>query len=141
MAARVSIELTAPEGRALGFNTPGVVTVTNPHSPTGTFDTVIALNTSITSPPNSPSGNYGLQSVATHELDEALGIGGTGSVLNGSGNTTGPVPVGVLDLFRYSAPGVRSFLNHSDAQPYFSIDGGNTVVSYFNQVPGADFAD
>lgn len=74
-----------------------------------------------------------------HEIDESLGIGGTGSTLTGSGGLTGPV--GDLDLFRYSAPGVRSYSNNAANQPYLSFDGGNTVVSYFNQVAGADFAD
>ena len=48
-----------------------------------------------------------------------------------------------LDLFRYSAPGVRSYSNTQSTSPlaYFSFDGGNTVVSYFNQTSGADFAD
>ena len=128
------IEITSAEGRNLGFNTPGVVN----GSRLGNY-----LNTSITFPPNSPSGsNYGLQSVATHEIDEALGIGGTGStILDGTGSLTGPV--GDLDLYRYSAPGVRSYSNTQSTNPlaYFSINGGATVLSYFNQTTGADFAD
>jgi hypothetical protein len=121
-----SMTISGPLGRALGFNTsPGA----------GQFDTVISLNTSITSPPNGLPGNYGLQAVATHELDEALGAGGLGSFLGTS------FPVGPLDLFRYSAPGVRSFTTNAGATAYFSIDGGNTVLSYFNQVAGADYGD
>jgi hypothetical protein len=128
-----SIEITSAEGRNLGFSTPGVVS--------GTFDSEITLNTSITSPPNSLSSNYGLQSVATHEIDEALGIGGTGSTLDGTGSLTGAV--GDLDLYRYSVPGVRSYSNTQSTSPlaYFSINGGATVLSYFNQTTGADFAD
>jgi hypothetical protein len=124
------VELTTAEFRNLGF-------VANP--PGGQPDSTISLNTSITSPPNSLSGNYGLESVAAHETDEALGIGGTGSTLSGTGTLTGAV--GDLDLYRYDAAGVRSYSNADPLQPYFSIDGGNTVVSYFNQVAGADFAD
>lgn len=126
------VTVTSTEGRNLGFSTAGGVL--------GTYDSEILLNTSITSPPASPSGsNYSLESVAMHEIDESLGIGGTGSTLTGSGGLTGPV--GDLDLFRYSAPGVRSYSNNAANQPYLSFDGGNTVVSYFNQVAGADFAD
>jgi hypothetical protein len=130
------VDITSAEGRNLGFSTPGVVSATG-----GTFDTVIALNTSITSPPNGLPGFYGLEAVALHEIDESLGIGGTGSTLTGSGTLTGPV--GDLDLFRYSASGVRSYSNTQTTSlfSYFSVDGGVTVQSYFNQTSAADFAD
>jgi hypothetical protein len=131
-----NVDITSAEGRNLGFNTPGAVTV----GP-GTYDSEVSLNTSITSPPNALAGNYGLEAVATHEIDEVLGIGGTGSTLTGSGSLTGAV--GDLDLYRYSAPGVRSYSNTQTTAPlaYFSINGGTTVLSYFNQTAGADFAD
>jgi hypothetical protein len=131
------IVITSAEGRNLGFNTPGAVTVGSVTD----FDSEISLNVSITSPPNSLAGFYSLESVAMHEIDESLGIGGTGSTLDGTGSLTGPV--GDLDLFRYSAPGVRSYVNTNSTNPlsYFSIDGGNTVLSYFSQTTGADFAD
>lgn len=128
--------ITSAEGRNLGFSTPGVVTVG-----TGIYDSEISLNTSITSPPNGLPGFYGLQAVANHEIDEALGIGGTGSTIGGTGFfATG---VGDLDLYRYTAPGVRSFSTTQTTSPYsyFSIDGGNTVLSYFNQTSGADYGD
>jgi hypothetical protein len=132
-----AVQITSAEGRNLGFNTPGGVTVG-----TATYDSEISLNTGITFPPGPNNGsNYGLQAVANHEIDEALGIGGTGSTLNGTGSLTGPV--GDLDLYRYSAPGVRSYTNTNSTSPlaYFSIDGGNTVLSYFSQTTGADFGD
>lgn len=131
------VEITSAEGRNLGFDTPGVVSVGG-----GTYDSEISLNTGITSPPGTLDGStYSLESVAMHEIDEALGIGGTGSTLDGTGSLTGPV--GDLDLFRYSAPGVRSYSNTNTTSPYayFSIDGGNTVLSYFSQTTGTDFAD
>ncbi len=125
------MEIGAPQGRMLGFNTPGVVA-----GPGGAiFDTIIGLNTSITFPPNGQSGNYGLQAVANHELDEALGIGGLGSFLGSGFNGVGP-----LDLYRYSANGVRSY-STTAASAYFSIDGGATVKSFFNQTAGADYGD
>ncbi|APW63317.1 NF038122 family metalloprotease [Paludisphaera borealis] len=126
-----SMEISAPQGRMLGFDTPGVVT-----GPGGTYDTIIGLNTSITSPPQGLAGYYGLQAVANHELDEALGIGGLGSFLG-----TSLSGVGSLDLYRYSAPGVRSFTTDQNANSYFSLDGGKTVLSYFNQIAGADYGD
>jgi hypothetical protein len=131
------VDITSAEGRNLGFNTPGTVA-----APGGAYDTVISLNTSLTYPPGPNNGsNYGLEAVANHEIDESLGIGGTGSTLTGSGALNGAV--GDLDLFRYSAPGVRSYSNTQTTSPYsyFSIDGGKTVLTYFNQTSGSDFAD
>jgi len=125
------VDIPSAEGTNLGFNTPGTIA-----APGGAYDTEISLNTSLTYPPGPNNGsNYGLEAVANLEMDESLGIGGTGSTLTGA--------VGDLDLFRYSAPGVRSYSNTQTTSPYsyFSIDGGNTVLSYFNQTSGADFAD
>jgi hypothetical protein len=125
------VELTTAEARNLGFGGAPQISGTG-----GPFDAVVELNTSITSPPNGLSGFYSLESAAMHELDETLGIGGDGSTLANSGGA-----IGDLDLYRYSAPGVRSYTTSASAVSYFSIDGGNTVLSYFNQVAGADYAD
>jgi len=100
----------------------------------------ITLNTSImnlsrTGPQN--SNDYDIESVAAHEIDEVLGIGGPGSTI---GESTSDL--GVLDLFRYSSPGVRSYTTSTSATPYFSINNGTTDLVHFNQVGGgSDYSD
>lgn len=144
------IDVTSVEARNLGINDPAAVTVNG-----GTYDSEIFVNTSLTYPPNPNNGStYGLQAVANHEIDEALGIGGAGSTIGGTGFFANP---GDLDLFRYtcSDPDVattltcptgdvsRSYSPIQTTNPYsyFSVDGGNTVLSFFNQTSGADYGD
>lgn len=125
------VQVTTAEARNLGFNA----------SPSG-YDGTISLNTSITTPGSPDSSlQYDLQAVATHEIDEVLGIGGDGSTIGE--NLFGNNAVGDLDLYRYSAPGTYSYSTTQTTSPYsyFSIDGGNTVLSYFNQTTGADYGD
>ena len=89
-------------------------------------------------------GNFDEESVILHEVDEVLGIGGTGSELawDGAGSVPAlPSELGPLDLFRYSTNGVRSFAYGTDIAAYFSIDGGTTKLVSFNQNPGGDFGD
>jgi hypothetical protein len=136
--------ITTAEGRNLGFNTPGGIlpnsNINDATCCTGTYDSEIGLALGITYPPQPNNGStYGLQAVANHEIDEALGIGGTGSILSQTSPLNGPV--GDLDLYRYNAPGSRSYSNNDPLQPYFSINGGATVLSYFNQNNGGDYAD
>jgi hypothetical protein len=125
------LQLTDAEARNLGISA---------SPPSGHPDSTITLNTSLTTP-GSPGSSlqYDLQSVATHEIDEVLGIGGTGSTLDGavfSGT------VGDLDLYRWSGAGQRSFTTSSTATSYFSIDGGVTPLTGFNQAGGgSDFSD
>ena len=127
-----NINSVGPLFRALGG-------AANP--PGGQPDTTISLNTSIMNLSRSGAQNssfYDLQAVAMHEIDEALGIGGTGSSL--AGGTTGPV--GPLDLFRYNAPGGRSYSQGTTIAPYFSVNGGNTALVHFNQTGGgSDYSD
>jgi hypothetical protein len=95
-----------------------------------------------------------------HELNEMLGGGGQGSVLNAVNTcaSTPAVPVsaasqdcaanagfvndlGVLDLYRYAAPGTPSFTTSGSATSYLSVDGGVTDIIGFNQDASGDYGD
>ena len=77
-----------------------------------------------------PAGAYDLYGVVAHEISEVMG---RISMLDSSNSYSD------LDLFRYSAPGVLSFVGTTSA--YFSGDGGNTNLNYFNSNPSGDFGD
>ena len=100
------------------------------------------------------SGAYSAINAMEHEIDEILGGGGQGSTLNQIvfclANPTNTDCVangdyandrGVLDLYRYSAPGVASFSTSGDVSSYFSVDGGVTDIVGFNQDSSGDLAD
>jgi hypothetical protein len=115
----------------------------------GGFDGTIGLNTSIMNlsrPAQNPS-DYDLQTVASHEIDEALGIGGPGSYIGANFGTESPLnyptgPVGSMDLFRYSGNGMRTYTTDPTATAYFSINSGATNLTDFNQSGGgSDFGD
>jgi hypothetical protein len=114
----------------------------------GGFNSVISLNFSIMndSRPDADHTKYDLQSIAAHEINEVLGIGGNATTLYQPGPTppaTLPMDVGPLDFFRFSANGVLSFTYNANGTAYFSIDGGLTSLVNFNQqgMNGADFGD
>jgi hypothetical protein len=106
-------------------------------------DAVVTLNTSLplnyTSSP--VAGEYSAISAMEHELDEVLGGGGQGSYLNQMTCGSSPTDVGVLDLYRYSSPGVPSFSSCPGTSAYLSVDGGNTNIVEFNNNPGDDLGD
>jgi hypothetical protein len=62
---------------------------------------------------------------ALHEITHAMG------------RTSGYTPYGIADLFRYSAPGARSFAGTTPG--YASIDGGRTVLA--NYSTSSDYGD
>jgi hypothetical protein len=97
-------------------------------------------------PPSAPPYLVDFYSVVEHETDEVLG---TVSCIGTSGGepydqcNPGYTDSSAVDLFRYSAAGVRSFLNAADGtSAYFSIDGGVTDVADYNNSPtGEDYGD
>lgn len=129
-----------------------------------TYDGVVTLTNnpgySLNYGTTAVAGAYSMIDAAEHEIDEILGGGGQGSVLNAvavctnnpTANTSPTLAqciannnyandVGVLDLYRYSAPGVKSFSASSGATSYFSVNGGLTDIVGFNQSSGGDLAD
>ena len=133
-----SINATAPDMRALtgsstyhgGYDTSG-----NYVGNRGTVDGVITLNAADLSGFGG-SGTFSPGRVIQHEVDEILGIGGSGSTLTSS--TTSATVYGPLDLFRYSAFHTPSYTDSSTATSYFSIDGGAVNLVNFNQNPGTN---
>ena len=108
------------------------------------IDACIGINNSLTSATPNTAGKYYFLSVLEHEMDEVLGLG---SDLNGDG-TNFTANLAAQDLFRFSAPGVRTFAHHTcDASfhgplAYFSIDNGVTNASSFNNCDnGGDYGD
>jgi hypothetical protein len=84
-------------------------------------------------------GTFDFFGIAAHEISEVLGrallVGGT--VFTDTGNVNNSWEP--LDLFHYSANGVRDFSGNT--RGYFSPDGGATNVDNFNTNPNGDFGD
>ncbi len=137
-----SIETSGPLLRALGLGALASAT-----SSASSPDSTINFNTNLVydSLGTPPAGKYSLEAVVSHEIDEVLGIGGQGSMLNNvvGGYTAANGAVGTTDLFRYSAYNTRSYTTAAGADPYFSIDSGATNLDYFNQsaIPNTDYGD
>lgn len=80
--------------------------------------------------------NYDLLATVRHEINEVLG---TVSAVGDSSTT-----IATVDLFRYSAAGLRSFATGVDAAgvpSYFSINGGVTNLAGYNSSGSGDTGD
>lgn len=109
-----------------------------------TANACIQVGTNVLNAAGAPMGS--LMGTVEHEVDEVLG---TSSELPGGGGTL-PADPSTADLFRYSAPGTRSFaFNSSTNEPctgsptaYFSINGGVTNLNPYNNCNnGGDYGD
>ncbi|MEY8690236.1 MAG: NF038122 family metalloprotease [Leptothrix sp. (in: b-proteobacteria)] len=119
-----TVYLSHANANALGYNF-------GP-TPNG-LDGTISLNMSLinTTRTSIDPSRYDLQAVASHEIDEVLGIS------SGLGSNLHPRPV---DLFRYDASGNRTFTTSGD-NAYFSIDGGRTLLIQYNNDGNGDYGD
>jgi VCBS repeat-containing protein len=81
-----------------------------------------------------PANQYDFFGVVAHEFSEVMGR----QMMDGE-NFYGGKSYEPLDLFHYSAPGVRDFSGTTAG--YASADGGKTSLDAFNTNPGGDFGD
>jgi hypothetical protein len=88
-----------------------------------------------------PSNKFDAVGALEHELNQALGGGGSGSTLNACAAKGACDKLGPTDLYRYSAPGTPSYSTLPTDTSYFSVDGGKTSIVSFNQDSRGDFGD
>ncbi|HEY1934350.1 MAG TPA: PEP-CTERM sorting domain-containing protein [Acetobacteraceae bacterium] len=150
---------TSADFRALGFSgAPGLYSANGAFDVGGSFDGIVYLNGADLLGFGG-GGDYNPTRVIQHEVDEVLGIGGSGSVLNivqqdhlstppvyeDAGDPDDPLNgdtyIGALDMFRYSSAGHASLTTSGSASSYFSINGGVTDIAPFNQNSSGDYAD
>ena len=80
-------------------------------------------------------GTYDFFGVVAHEVSEVMGrIFLLGSSIGGTPNS-----YDAMDLFHFSAPGVRTFSGTQTG--YFSVDNGTTNLDNFSTNPNGDFGD
>ncbi|HXS98558.1 MAG TPA: NF038122 family metalloprotease [Candidatus Limnocylindrales bacterium] len=163
-----NIEIKSSNARALGFGAPAdcVPTAVTGQpvakecvfGTTNAVDGIIALNTSITFPPNGTG--YSLISVAEHEIDEILGLGSalencdpTSTTASATckaktltlANDTGSAGTGSPeDLYRWNSAGQRAVsvdcTNPGTAMFSYGPSTGN-IAGFNNACNGADFED
>ena len=102
------------------------------------YDASVSLNTSLTytgAGSVGPQGNYSLETVVMHEIDEVLGLG---SALPNYTAGSSPMPE---DLYRYAADGTRSFSTSASGSVYFSLNGTTDLTQFNNSNNGGDYGD
>ena len=139
--AQLVLGLGAANGVTGCFNSSGAFVNTCGQSYVGVV--TLSSSTPLNYTTSPVGGQYSAISGAEHEINEILGGGGQGTVLNviAAGLTAYNNDVGVLDLYRYAAPGVASFSTNGSATAYLSVDGGVTDIVGFNQNRNGDYAD
>jgi hypothetical protein len=119
--------LSTAEAQALGLSNVG-----------GNPDGYIGFSSSVSFSYNDsngvPLGQYDFFGVVAHEISEVMGR----QMMDGE-NFQGGTSYEPLDLFHYSAAGVRDFSGTTAG--YFSPDGGTTNLGNFNTNPSGDFGD
>ncbi|MCX6979269.1 MAG: autotransporter domain-containing protein [Verrucomicrobia bacterium] len=134
-----TMTLTSAQLRALGETAAANAAVAG----LGGYDGTMTLgDTSLFYPRSGAvSGLADMQTVVMHEINEVLGgSGGWTSTLQLTGPAL-PTGLGAHDVFRYSAPGVRTFGYNIGATEYFSIDNGTTNLVAFNTDGSSDWSD
>jgi outer membrane biosynthesis protein TonB len=124
---------SSANGRAVGLDTPGVLSANGSLGTGGQYDGIVTLNSSVSIVFSRPAGanSYDGLSAIEHEMDEVLGLG---SYLNGNASDLRP-----QDLFSWSGFGNRNTTRSGSR--YFSIDGGQTDIVNFNQDSTGDAGD
>lgn len=122
----------------------------------GSLDGVVTLNATYplgySGTPG--AGQYDVNMLLQHEINEVLGIGGQGSVINtmrdnaiGLGDyrwppvIDGQSAIGPMDLYRYIPTGPTRSLTYDPGYVYFSVDAGMTAIMPFNDNSFGDYGD
>ena len=134
-ALTTNVTPSSANGRALGLDTPPATFSNGRVGTGGQYDGIVTLNSQVPFQFTRPTltSNYDAQRSTEHETDEVLGFG---SHLGNSPPVTDLMP---QDLFSWSARGIRNYSAHGTR--YFSIDGGTTYITGFNQQASGDYGD
>ncbi len=132
------LKLTTANAKALGLN--ATTSIANPDA-TIRFSSSYASGFDYSRASGLAFDQIDFGSLAEHEIGHALGfVSGVDSIDACISQAThcgairgleGRAWYTALDLFRYSAPGTLNLSVGAGAQPYFSVDGGETALQSF----------